>query len=83
MGEHRLRTPNEAFFHRNPKLLGLGRQFEQVNFGAFGVFSANYVISTHFDTVSPLAMFSINKPLFLQKTKPLYPNLKYLFGIGI
>ena len=39
--EHRLRTPNEAFFHRNTKLLGLGRQFGQINFGAFEVFSAN------------------------------------------
>jgi hypothetical protein len=29
--------PNEAFFHRNTKLLGLGRQFGQINFGAFGV----------------------------------------------
>ena len=25
--KHGLRMPNEAFFHRNPKLLGLGRQF--------------------------------------------------------
>ena len=23
---HGLRTPNDAFFHKNPKLLGLGRQ---------------------------------------------------------
>ena len=38
---HGLRTPNEAFFHQNPKLLGLDRQFGQVNFGAFSVFSAN------------------------------------------
>jgi hypothetical protein len=30
-----------------------------------------------------LSMFSINQPVFLQKTKPLYPNPKYLFGIGI
>ena len=30
-----LRTPNEAFFQRNPKLLGLGRQFGQINFGVF------------------------------------------------
>ena len=36
-----LRTPNEAFFHQIPKLLGLGRKFGQINFGAFGVFSAN------------------------------------------
>ena len=28
-------------------------------------------------------MFPINQPLCLQKTKPLYPNPKYLFGIGI
>ena len=39
--------------------------------------------STHFGTVSPLSMFSNNQLLFLQKTKPLYPNPKYLFGIGI
>ena len=32
---HGLRTPNEVFFHRNPKLLGLGRQFGQINFGVF------------------------------------------------
>ena len=38
---HGLRTPDEAFFHRNPKLLGLGRQIGQINFGAFGVFSSN------------------------------------------
>ena len=25
----------------------------------------------------------INQPLFLQKTKPLYPNPKYVFDIGI
>ena len=36
-----LRTPNEAFFLRNPKLFGLGRQFGQKRFAAFGVFSAN------------------------------------------
>ena len=35
--------------------------------GTFGRF-----ISTHFGTVSPLSMFSINQLLFLQKTKSLY-----------
>ena len=39
--DHGLRTPNEAFFHRNPKLLGLDRQFGQIHFGAIGLFSAN------------------------------------------
>ena len=38
---HGLRTPNEAFFHQNPKLLGLGRQIGQINVVAFGVFSAD------------------------------------------
>ena len=35
-----LQTPNEAFFHCNPEYFCLGRQFGQINFGAFGVFSA-------------------------------------------
>ena len=39
--DHGLRMHNEAFFHRNPKRLGLGRQFGQINFGAFGVFLAD------------------------------------------
>ena len=36
--QHGLQTPNEAFFHRNPYLLGLGRQFGQINLGTFGIF---------------------------------------------
>ena len=40
-------------------------------------------ISTRFGTVSPLPMFSIIQPLFLQKTEPLYPHPIYLFGIWI
>jgi hypothetical protein len=32
---------NEAFFHRNFKLLGLGRQFGPINFGPFRVFLAD------------------------------------------
>ena len=79
---HRLWTPNEAFFHRNPKFLCLGRQFELINFGAFGGIFGRF-IRTHFGTVSRLSMFSINQPLLLLKTEPLYPNPKYLFGIGI
>ena len=37
---HALRTPNEAFFHRSPELLGLGRQIGQINSGASRVFLA-------------------------------------------
>ena len=33
--------------------------------------------------MSALSIFSINQPLFLQRTKYFYPNPKYLFGIGI
>ena len=53
------------------------------NLGICGIFGR--FISTHFGTVSPLSMFPINQPFLLQKkTKPLYPNPKYLlFGIGI
>jgi hypothetical protein len=48
---------NEAFFHQNLKLLGWRRQFGQINFGAFGVFSTNLSAPifrpAHFGTVSP------------------------------
>ena len=55
---HRLRSPNETFFHRNPKLFGLGRQFGQINFGAFLVFLSN-LLAPIFGTVNLLSMFSI------------------------
>ena len=48
--------------------------------GIWGIFER--FISNHFGTVIPLSMFSINQ-LFLQKTKPLYPNPKYLFYLGL
>jgi hypothetical protein len=49
--------------------------------GIWGIFSQ--FISTHFGSVSTMSLFSINQPFSLQKTKSLYPNPKYLFGIGI
>ena len=65
--------PNEAYFHQNPNLLGLGKQFGRTHFGAFGVVHIfGQFISTHFDTVSSLSMFSINQQLFLQKNLLLY-----------
>ena len=76
---HGLRTPNEAFFHPKAKLLGLGRQFGQISFGAFGVLSADLSAPILVNTLSLLSMFSINQPLFLQKTKPLYIYL----GLGL
>ena len=56
--------PMKSFFIEIPKLLDLGRQFGQINLGAFGVFSDNL----------SAPIFFINKPLFLQKAKPLYPD---------
>ena len=79
----RLRTPNEAFYHWNLKLLGLSRQKGQINSGVhiWGILSQT--INTRFGTGSPLSMFSIIQPLFLEKTKPINSLPKYLFGIRI
>ena len=43
------RCPMKLFVYRNSKLLGLGRQFEQINFGAFGVFSADFDLGLRFE----------------------------------
>ena len=73
--------PERPFF-RKSQTFGLGQTNWNKKFGGIlGIFSQ--FISTHFGTVSPVSMFSINQPLFLQKTKHLYSNIKYLFGIGI
>ena len=53
----------------------LGGQIGQIYSGAFGVFSA--------ELSAPMSMFSIIQPLFLQKTKLLYPRPKHLFGIEV
>jgi hypothetical protein len=69
-------------FSLKSQTFGLGQTNWQDKFwGIWGIFGQ--FISTHFGTVSPLSMFSINQSLFLQKTKPLHPHPKYLFGIGI
>ena len=58
--------PMKPFFHQNPELLCLGRQIGQVNSRALGYFRPNCQ-RTRFSKVSPLFMFSIIQPLFLQK----------------
>ena len=65
-----LRMPNEAFFHWNPKRLGLGRQIGQINFGSFGVFSVK-LSAPIFVLWVACPCFPFFQPLFLQKTKPL------------
>ena len=67
-------TQRELFF-KNLELLGLGRHFGWNFLGIWGIFGRT--ISTHFGTV-----FFIIQPLFLQKTKLLYPTPKYLLGAG-
>ena len=68
---HGLRTPNEAFFLSKSQSFELGQSIWAVRFwGIWGI--SGRFIRNRFDTVSPLSMFSINQPLFLQKTKLLY-----------
>ena len=78
---HGLRTPNEAFFLSKSQTFGFVQTICADKFwGIWGILGQ--FIITHLGSVSPLSMFSINQPLFLQENKPLYPNPKYLFGIG-
>ena len=73
-----------SLFSLKSRTFGLGQtNWADKFWGLWGIFGQT--ISTHFGTVivSPLSMFSIIQPLFLQKTKSLYPHPKYLFGIGI
>ena len=67
--------PMKPFFIEIQNFWAWADRANQANifWGIFG-----QTISTHFDTVSPLFMFSIIQPLFLQKSKPLYPHPKYL-----
>ena len=78
---HELWTPNEAFFHRNPKLLGLGRQFGQINFGAFEVFLA--------DLSAPILVLWVPCPCFplinhyFYKKLSLYIHIPNIYlGLG-
>ena len=71
--EHGLRTPNESFFHRNTKLLGL---WTDKFLGIFGWF-----ISTHFSTLSPLITnyFYKQLTLYIQIPKVNF-GLRFEFG---
>ena len=78
---HGLRMPNEAFFHRNDKLLGLGRQFGQINFGALGEFS--YALS------APILILWVPCPCFplinhyFYKKLSIYTQIPNIFlGLG-
>ena len=69
-------TDAQVFLHRNPELLGLGRQIGQTNWinsGTFGVFSAELSAPSWY----------INQPLFLKKTLILYIQIPNVYlGLG-
>ena len=74
---HGLRTPNVAFFSLKSRTFRLGQtNWADKFWGIWGIFGQT--ISTHFGTVSPLSMFSIIQPLFLQKIKPVHIFIWYL-----
>ena len=76
---HGLQTPNEVFFRWNPKHLGLGRQFGQIKFWAFGVLLV--ILSAPILALwVPCPCFPLINHYFYKKTKLLYPNI-YL-GLG-
>ena len=67
-----------SLFSSKSQNFGLGQTIWTDKFWGIWVIFGRF-ISTHFGTVSK----RLTQSLFLQKTKPLYPNPKYLFGIWI
>ena len=82
---HGLWTPNEAFFHQNPKLLGLGRQFGQIHFREFGVFltdlSAPILKLWVSCPLSILNHYFYKKPSLYIQIPNIYLGLGYEFGL--
>ena len=73
--------PNEAFFHWNPELLGLGRQIGQINSGAFGVFSVK-LSAPILVQCFPLFKHYFYKKLSLYIHIPnIYLGLEFEFGL--
>ena len=78
--------PDEALYQCSSvsvisQTFGLGQtNWANKFWGIWGIFAQT--INTHFGTVSPLPMLSINQPLFHQKTKLLYSYPKYFKGLG-
>ena len=70
---HGLRMPNEAFFHRNPKLFGLSRQFGQINFGSFGASSS--------DLSAPILVLWVPCPYFPLINHYFYKKLSHYIQI--
>ena len=66
-------------------IMDYGRPMEPffINLGQLGYLQPIYQHPFLYNESLVNVFFFINQPLFLQKTKPLYPNPKYLFEIGI
>ena len=75
-------TPNEAFFSLKSRTFGLGQtNWADKFWGIWGIFCQT--LGTHFGTVSPLFIFSIIQPLFLQKKLSLYIHIPHIYlGLG-
>ena len=79
--------PMKPFFHWNPKLLELGRQIGQINFGAFGIFSAelSVPILVHWvpcPQISPCPCFLLFNHYFYKKLS-LYIHISNIYlGLG-
>ena len=63
-GLRRLRSPYEAFFYQNHKLLGMGRQFWLINFGVFTTDSSALILVLWV----PCPRFPFIHPFFLKKS---------------
>ena len=79
---HGLRTPNEDFFHRYPKLLVLGRHIGQIYLGLFGVFLAELSAPILAPWVH-CPCFPLINHYFYKKKLSLYIHIPNIFGIGI
>ena len=78
--------PNEDFFIEIQNFLAGQTNWAHKFLGIWGIFGQT--ISTHFGTMSPLSMFFIIQPLFLQKTMlyihipNIYLGLDFEFKFG-
>ena len=65
--------PIQPFIHKNPKVLGLGRHFGQINYAAFGVFSA--------DLSAPILVLWVPCPCFPLISHYFYKKLSLYIQI--
>ena len=75
--------PNEAFCLSKSQTFGLEQTIWVDPFWGIGVSIFGRFISTHFGTVGPLSMLSINQPLFdISTKKNLYIQIPKDLNLG-